>query len=267
MISNHATDHVDRLGKGHLDRRIARSVSAVRARIGAQHQWPEFNDGRGLTRRRRARDEVASISVGVCASTAQTEYCGCIASRGRRRRPLPAVSTSVADKVHHVWITGRTVADQPVEAVDEGDLSTGAAHVDLADDIRRRQRQRRRSARRQRDQEVLTGSDRSSQRLFAEIPAASCRRRVLQRPAADVDRGRAAVVQLDVIVLIRGAGVASAAIELADHDHAVAWLRRGRAGVCGRREWACPADKWMCCARRQCRWGSAGSTESSLSLT
>ncbi len=112
------------------------------------------------------------------------------------------------------------------------------------------------------DQVVLAGADRSAERLPVGIPAAAGRRRVLQRPAAEVDCGRAAVVQLDVVVLIRGAGVAAAAIELADHDRAVARLRRRRTGVRARRESACPAGRSTCCGRRPRRWGSAGSTAS-----
>ena len=58
---------------------------------------------------------------------------------GGSRRPLAAIGTTVTDEVHHVRIGGRTVADEPVEAVNERNLPARAAHIHLAADIGRRQ--------------------------------------------------------------------------------------------------------------------------------
>jgi hypothetical protein len=54
------------------------------------------------------------------------------------------------------------------------------------------------------------------------LPRRARRGRVLHRPAGEVDRARASVQQLDVVVRVGGAGVAAARVELADDD-----VRRG----------------------------------------
>src|SRR6266511_172400 len=65
-------------------------------------------------------------------------------------------------------------------------------------------------------EQVLTGLQRAAEVGF--LPRRSGRRRVLHRPAAQVDRRAAAVEHFDEVVLQRCAGVAAASVDLADHE-------------------------------------------------
>ena len=69
------------------------AFAPLRARIGAQHQRPEFDDWRGLTRHRRARDEVVSVVVGVRAPAALTEDRRLCCSARARSLSLAAVGS------------------------------------------------------------------------------------------------------------------------------------------------------------------------------
>lgn len=60
------------------------------------------------------------------------------------------------------------------------------------------------------------GLDRSRERC--RLPRRSTRRRVLNGPAADVDRGGAPVEEFDVVVRVRRARVATSRVDLADDD-------------------------------------------------
>ena len=90
-----------------------------------------------------------------------------------------------------------------------------------------------RAARCERHQQVLARTDRAAQRLTVRPPAVARRGGVLERPAADVNGGRAAIEQFHVVVGVSGSGIPAAPIQLADHDRTVARLRRGRADVRG----------------------------------
>ena len=82
------------------------------------------------------------------------------------------------------------------------------------------------AARRERDQVVLAGRRSSRRAAACRRSAGARRRRVLQRPAGESTGVGGRVEQLDVVVLIRRAGVAAAAVELADDDV----VRRAPAG-------------------------------------
>src|SRR5262249_34472484 len=58
-----------------------------------------------------------------------------------------------------------------------------------------------------------------------DLPGAARRGGVLHAPAGQIDAGRPLVVELDVVVGVRGAGVAAAAVHLADQH-----VRRDRSG-------------------------------------
>ncbi len=66
------------------------------------------------------------------------------------------------------------------------------------------------------DEVVAAGCDRPGER--GHLPRRARRRRVLERPAGDVDRGRAAVEELDEVVREGRAGISAAREHLADDD-------------------------------------------------
>ena len=70
---------------------------------------------------------------------------------------------------------------------------------------------------------VAAGRDRDLRQRDDRPARAGCRR-VLHRPAAEAFRGRAGVVKLDEVGVVRGSGVAAGTVDRADHDR-----RRARA--------------------------------------
>src|SRR5690606_18469579 len=66
------------------------------------------------------------------------------------------------------------------------------------------------------DEEVAAGLDGPGERRHR--PRRAARRRVLHRPAIEVDSRIGAVVELDEVLLVGGAGVAAAAVDLGDDD-------------------------------------------------
>src|SRR4029453_485862 len=101
---------------------------------------------------------------------------------------------------------------------DERDLARRAAHVDLARDVGRREGGTHGPVRRQGDEVVLPGGDDPAERLGGAGPSATGRGRVLESPAREVEGDGARVEELDEVVLVGGAAVASATVDLADDD-------------------------------------------------
>ena len=121
---------------------IVASRGALRPlpRVGAQHVRSELDDGSRPARiRRRRREEVIHVVVGIEASVVLTEERGRIAAGRRRRRSFAAVGAAIADEVLDARVEDRTAAHQPGKAVDERNLSACRRHVDQTADVRRRQ--------------------------------------------------------------------------------------------------------------------------------
>ena len=173
-------------------RGVARRVDAVRradrCSAPAARARRSAPSGADSARRRRSRCRCGRCR---CCRRPGGRSPSCCSARGAVVVAFAAIGAAVADEVHRR-------ADRRSDSCRRAHRSCStsailplrAAHVDLAVDVRGRQRRAVRAARRQRDQVVLAGRDRAAERLLVEVPAAAGRRRVLQRPAGEVDRAR-----------------------------------------------------------------------------
>ena len=196
-----------------------RRVRAVEPGIGVRHPRSELLQRRRAERIRRAGGEVAAVVVAVGVASVFSEQC-----RGDRepwcvRIAFAAVCRAVAEEVDDVgigrWTDEGTNAGKRHSVSDEHNLSVGLAHVDRAGDVRRRQIETGVAARSQSDQVVLVRPDDAAKRLIVRPGATRCRG-VLQRPAGDVHGRHRRVIKLNVVVLVYGAAITAAAINLAD---------------------------------------------------
>src|SRR5262249_50909166 len=127
----------------------------------------------------------------------------------------------------------------------ERNLSAGGAHVDVARDIRRyRQCGTVCAARRELDEEILARSDRATERLLVG-PTRTRRGGVLQRPAGEIEGNTGRVVELDVIVGKRGAGISTTTVELTDDEmvHRRRWLLHSQTDRTAASASLCVADR------------------------
>jgi hypothetical protein len=145
--------------------------------------------------------------------------------------PLAAVSRPVADEVNDGRVC-RGAAFERVAVADERDLAARAAHVDRAVDVSVGDGRAGRPARGELDQVIFARRDDAAEGLG--LPRRAGGRGVLNGPAGKVVRDGVGVEQLDEVVLVGRAGVAAAAVDLAD-DHMVEPDRGRRRGGSGRR--------------------------------
>jgi len=102
------------------------------------------------------------------------------------------------------------------------------------------------------DQVVALRRNRSAER-GGDGGAGATVRAVLQRPAVQGNRGRGGVVQLDVLVLVGGAGTAAIDVGLVDHDLRVGGEREwGGEGACGEGQGENRGEQWLL---HVCSWG------------
>src|SRR3546814_6780915 len=170
------------------------------------------SDLSAVARVRRAGREVRAVDVGVGAAAAVAQRGGGVVQPGRGVRALGAVGAAVADEV---GVAGRATAAERGGAFAQRDLAAAAAHRDGADGVGRGQVLGATSAVVLLDQVVAARSDAARQRR--DLPGRARGRGVLHRPAFDADGVAAVVVQLDEVAFQGRAGVAPAAVHLADH--------------------------------------------------
>src|SRR6185503_7881917 len=126
-----------------------------------------------------------------------------------------AVAAAVADEVDDA---ARAGAAQRDGAGDERDLRLRAAHGDDAGRVGRRERRGAAVALRFLHEVVVAGLDRAGEERRDAVggPRRGGGGRRLDAPAVERHRRRAGVVELDEVVRVRRAGVAAAAVDLAD---------------------------------------------------
>src|SRR6185369_519541 len=208
--------------------RVVRRVEAVRDRISACDPWTKLDDRSRATRIRRTGLKIVAILICVLSAVLFPEQRRRVTRSGRTRATFETTrARAVAHEVNDVRIrTVRTTTAKRDRIADERDLARRRTHVDIASDVcHDRQRRAVRATRGELDEEILTRSDRAAEWLFVG-PARTRRRRILQRPAGEIERDTGRVVNLDVIVRERRTGVAAATVKLADDKvvHRLRWL-------------------------------------------
>ena len=208
------------VGADVVDRQVDRRIHLARV------EWRRRGAGCGTS-----GGEVGAVVVGVDATSAGAEH-GERARGGRRRRgPLEEVrSAAVSDQIDdHRQLIGRAccrsaIAAERSRGVGQRNLAGTCGHGDrrCVRHIRRRQRGSDRRIAGLLDQQILTRRQGSGQLgelsgVGAEVPGASGTG-VLDRPAGEVDGRRAAIEELDEVVRVGGATVATPAVHLADHN-------------------------------------------------
>src|SRR5581483_9489139 len=177
--------------------------------------------GRGrVPRAGGARGEVGRVCVGVDAAGPRAHGRGRVAERRSGRRSLVVGRRAVADEVGDGREGGAAARGgatcERARVADERDLAARRRQVRRPARVGGRERRADGGGRRELHEVVAAGRDRPGERRL--LPRRAGCRRVLHRPAADVDGGRAAIQELDVVVRVRGTGVAAARVDLTDDD-------------------------------------------------
>ena len=202
--------HVD------VDLRSLRRAAAGRRRTSRTGR----RRGRRIARLRCDRCEVGGVVARVGAAGCAALRGGRARERGRAARALVVGRAAVADEIADRGRCGATpgggTAREYGRVLDQGDLATGCGEVRRAGGVGRRQRGSDGGGRRELDQVMPAGCDRTAER--GRRPARTGRARILDGPVTQVDAGGAGVEELDEVVREGRAGVPTAGVDLADDD-------------------------------------------------
>lgn len=213
---------------------LAREVGA-RRELDRRARWTRPGRCGGGPRKRWARAHVRSVLMGIAAAAVGSQERHRRRSRRGRGSPLEEVRAAITHEIDDLVVLlgpagcGASVAVETFPAANEGDLAARAGEI-------RREipghegRGQRCAGRRggQSDEQRLARRERAGQgtRCSVREEPGPGRARVLDRPAGERLDRRAAVEELDVVVVV---DVPASPVDLSDHD-----LRVG--GVCQQQE-------------------------------